>query len=74
MTVQFTFDQGDDLTVETWDISNGGMGIQLPETSDAVWVLGMNVKAKVIGLPVEGPEINLRVVNITDQRIGLEIL
>jgi len=75
MVVQVTFDQGHGLQVETWDVSDGGIGIQLPETSVANrFFLGMSVQAKVIGLPVEGPELTLTVVSITDQRIGLKIL
>ena len=73
MAVQFTFAQGHGLQVETWDISDGGIGIHLPETSDTVWALGMKVRAKVIGLPIEGPELQLTVTNITRQRIGLRL-
>ncbi|WP_320823364.1 PilZ domain-containing protein [Reinekea sp.] len=74
MVVQLTFDQVKGLKVETWDISNGGIGIQLPETSITAWVLGMEVRAKVIGLPVDGPELTLKVMNINGQRIGLKIV
>jgi hypothetical protein len=74
MVMQMTLHEGQGLQVETWDISNGGIAIHRPGTPDTDWWLGMKVQAKVIGLPIEGPELTLLVVNISAARIGLKIL
>lgn len=74
MVVQLTLDRGQSLQVETRDISNGGIGILRPTTPSTAWCVGMKVQAKVVGLPIEGPELTLCVVNISAARIGLKIL
>ncbi|WP_273285618.1 PilZ domain-containing protein [Reinekea forsetii] len=74
MVVQLTLDQGQGLQVETRDISNGGIGIHRPTTPVTDWCVGMKVQARIVGLPIEGPELTLSVVNISAARIGLKIL
>jgi len=74
LTVQLTFDDGHVLQVETWDISDGGIGIQFPKDARISWTLGLHVKTKVLGLPIEGPELSMRVTRIMEDRIGLQLL
>lgn len=74
MTVELTFANGEQMQVSTWDISDGGVGVQLPDGDLTQWELGMSVIGQVKGLPVEGPKISMQVVQITDNRIGLKII
>ena len=73
LVVNLAFEDGQEVEVETWDISDGGIGIQLPLKSHISWRTDMSVVARVKGLPVEGPELALKVVFISDDRIGLQI-
>lgn len=73
MSVLLRFEDKSTLTVETWDISDGGIGIHLPEGSDHIWTTGQRLTAQVQGLPVPAPEVPAKVVRIDSKRIGLEI-
>jgi hypothetical protein len=74
MVVKLTFDDNRDIQVETWDISDGGIGIHIPNHQDVVWTIGTQVHAQVQGLPIEGPILPMKVVRISDDRIGLKML
>jgi c-di-GMP-binding flagellar brake protein YcgR len=74
LPVKLTFEDGNSIKVETWDISDGGIGIYLPPGSNTVWRAGLKLKAQVQGLPIEGPVIPMSVVRITEQRIGLKMI
>jgi hypothetical protein len=39
-----------------------------------LWAIGMSVKAQVQGLPVQGPEIPMKVVRIEQDRVGLKMI
>ncbi len=74
LALRVTFEDGTCITVKTWDISDGGLGIHLPDESDTPWSIGMKVKSKVMGLPFDSPELEMQVVRITDDKIGLKNL
>ena len=74
LMVQATLEDGQQIKVDTWDISDGGIGIHINNHVDLHWEIGMEVKAKVLGLPIEGPELPMRVVRITDDRIGMQLI
>jgi len=73
MKVNLTFSDGDRITVETWDISEGGIGIHIPPQPTKLLTLNMLVKTQVIGLPIEGPILTMRIVQVSDTRVGLEM-
>lgn len=73
MTVELTFDNGDTLSVKTWDISDGGIGITLPVETEHEWQVGQMMIAQVKGLPMPAPKVSAEVVRITDSRIGLKL-
>lgn len=72
LNVLLTLNKTTSITVQTWDISDGGMGIQIPNHAEVIWTLGMPAIAQVQGLPEAGPKIAMKVVRITDDRIGLK--
>lgn len=74
LPVKLSFEDGHTIVVETWDISDGGIGIYPPDRSQIVWRQGLTLKAQVQGLPVEGPVIPMSVVRVSEQRIGLRML
>ncbi|WP_196157995.1 PilZ domain-containing protein [Reinekea sp. G2M2-21] len=74
LTVNLTLSDGRNVEVETWDISDGGIGIQFPADKTVVWTINQPVIAKVKGLPVQGPEIPMKVVRIADNGIGLAMV
>ena len=71
LTVVVTFPDGHQLDVQTWDISDGGIGIHFPKDQREIWSLNVKVIAQVKGLPIEGPKLPMRVVRIMPDRIGL---
>jgi c-di-GMP-binding flagellar brake protein YcgR len=74
LTVALTLDNGEKFIAETWDISDGGIGIHFSDKHNIVWSTGMPVKAQVQGLPIEGPELPMKVVRIEQDRIGLKLI
>lgn len=73
MELRVTLEDGRQAQTKTWDISDGGIGIQLPLTSDICWEIGMSVKTKVIGLPFDSPELTMEVVRINGDTMGLKL-
>ena len=74
MELRITFHDNTVGITKTWDISDGGIGIHnLSEYSD-YWEIGTAVKAKVMGLPFDSPELDMEVVRIEEDRIGLKIV
>lgn len=73
LSVLLTFENGQTLKVDTWDISDGGIGIHFPTDHDIAWVEGLTLSAQVQGLPIEGPVLPMKVARITDDRIGLKL-
>lgn len=74
LSLRVTFSDGSILETETWDISDGGIGINLPEDSLKRWEVGTFVKTKVIGLPFDSPELTMEVVRIVQDRVGLRLV
>ncbi|MEJ2042934.1 MAG: PilZ domain-containing protein [Reinekea sp.] len=74
LTVSITFENGTTVNVETWDISDGGIGVLLPEQSDISWSVGDTVIAQVQGLPAESPKLPMEIVRIGDHGVGLKII
>lgn len=72
--VRLTFEDGHSVDVDTWDISDGGIGIHFPSDQGVAWSIGLAVNAQVQGLPVEGPVIPMKVVRIQPDRIGLAMI
>ncbi|EAR08016.1 PilZ domain-containing protein [Reinekea blandensis] len=73
LTVELTFPNGDSLAVETWDISDGGIGINLPLQTTHEWQEGQMLSAQVKGLPMPAPKVSAEVVRVSDTRIGLKL-
>lgn len=73
MQVKLTLKDGQSLVVDSWDISDGGLGVHLPNQTTIHWHVGMAMTGQVIGLPIPGPELPMTVVRITDDRIGLRL-
>ncbi len=74
LTVLVTFTDGHSLEVETWDISDGGIGIHFQKDQREIWSINTKVVAQVKGLPVEGPKLPMKVVRITPDIIGLAMV
>jgi c-di-GMP-binding flagellar brake protein YcgR len=72
MQLQVSLEDGQQILTKTWDISDGGIGIQFPSSSETDWQVGMLVKTKVIGLPFDSPELTMEVVRIDSDTIGLK--
>ncbi|TCS42434.1 PilZ domain-containing protein [Reinekea marinisedimentorum] len=73
MELQVTLEDGRQTKTKTWDISDGGIGIQLPLQGNIEWQIGMSVKTKVLGLPFDSPELTMDVVRIDGDTIGLKL-
>lgn len=73
MTVELTFDDGETLSVKTWDISDGGIGINLPVETAHIWQEGQVLTAQIKGLPMPAPTVSAEVVRVGATRIGLKL-
>lgn len=74
VTIRITLVDGTTIETETWDLSDSGIGIKKPASSNINWELGMKVKGQVQGLPISGPELPMEIIQISEQRIGLKLL
>jgi hypothetical protein len=71
--MRVTLENGKTLEGETWDVSDGGIALQMESIDPTLWKEGMLVTGQVQGLPVEAPKIKLKVIRVEASRIGLAI-
>ena len=74
LVVQLTFPDGKVIEAGTWDISDGGISVNLDQGIPFEWPVNTELKAQVTGLPVEGPIIPLKIIRINQGRLALQII
>ncbi|SEL05415.1 PilZ domain-containing protein [Atopomonas hussainii] len=65
--------EGDELVVHTRDISDGGVYILIDQQALPAG-LGLRLKGQVIDMPIEAPVVDLEVVRIEPEGLGLRFL
>lgn len=74
MTTEITFNSGVVLTVQTQNLSNGGIAVNRSEQDADHWQLGDELTVQVLGLEPPAPRVAMKVVRIGAERVGLQTL